>query len=147
MTEYRNVPTVVVMLVPVRMPGEELSLLIVRRKDSGKLALPGGYQEYPDSLRTTGAKEVKEETGIDLFNHLEFFRLVDAVTVPDGRMNLVFFETPPVTREKYVTQARPDGTEVSEIAWITDPTDLAFPIHQEKMMDWFARRNFSQNYR
>jgi ADP-ribose pyrophosphatase YjhB (NUDIX family) len=63
MTQYDNMPTVVVVLVPLRG-----GLLMVRRalpgEGYGKLALPGGYQMLEQTWQEAGAQEVLEETGV-----------------------------------------------------------------------------------
>lgn len=41
-------------------------ILLQRRADSGKWALPGGGMEMTDSLPGTAVREVKEETGLDV---------------------------------------------------------------------------------
>jgi 8-oxo-dGTP diphosphatase len=43
-----------------------LMVAMIRRKDNGKLALPGGYVNYDESLMHAATRELKEETGLVL---------------------------------------------------------------------------------
>lgn len=41
-------------------------LVLIRRGDTGEWALPGGTLEWGETLRTSLARELKEEAGVDL---------------------------------------------------------------------------------
>ncbi|WP_330271192.1 NUDIX domain-containing protein [Lentzea sp. NBC_00516] len=41
-------------------------ILMIRRTDNDKYAIPGGQQEVGETLSQTAVREVKEETGIDI---------------------------------------------------------------------------------
>jgi 8-oxo-dGTP diphosphatase len=43
----------------------KLNILLVRRKDNGKLALPGGYVHYDEDFSLTATRECIEETGFN----------------------------------------------------------------------------------
>ena len=42
------------------------TILLVKRKDNGKWALPGGYVEYDETFWQTAVRELKEETALDV---------------------------------------------------------------------------------
>ena len=71
----------------------EQKLLLIRRVDSGRWAVPGGYMEPGESVTEACAREVWEETGI----HVRVGRLIGVynsphilVEYPDGnRLQLV----------------------------------------------------------
>lgn len=41
------------------------SIILIRRRD-GRLALPGGFEEFGESTEATAVREAKEETGLDI---------------------------------------------------------------------------------
>lgn len=45
---------------------EEGRMLLVRRVDNGRFAVPGGYMEAGESVSEACVREVKEETGLDV---------------------------------------------------------------------------------
>ncbi len=128
---YANTPTVVVVLVPV-----DGGLLMVRRalagEGQGRLALPGGYQMLGQTWQEAGTREVAEETGVAVDPGA--LQLVSVVTTPDRRQNLVFCQSPPVTRDG---PFRHDG-EVSEVLVIRAPVETAFPLHTARVRAFFA---------
>lgn len=100
-------------------------LLLIRRADSGKWALPGGTLEWGETLRSAIDREVLEETGARV---LELGELLGAYSDParDPRFHAVTL----------VVAARigePDGSrvnpvEISEVALFHDhelPTDFS----------------------
>jgi ADP-ribose pyrophosphatase YjhB (NUDIX family) len=123
--EYRNNPTVCCVLQPYDGNG----LVLIRRglEDGyGKLALPGGFQNFGESMYTAAARELKEETGLiiterDLFlaygatdefcHNVLFFQNLDTVG-PTGFIHdeeilevLVVKETPPIDEIAYPMHA------------------------------------------
>lgn len=131
MTAYDNMPTVVVVLVPV-----EGGLLMIRRGVAdgyGELALPGGYQMRGESWQEAGAREVLEETGLRIA--AEPLRLLSVVTTPDRRQNLLFCESRPV---RFGDRAAHDR-EVLEVLVVHGPVRTAFPAHDAMVAQFFAR--------
>ena len=49
-------------------------VLMIRRKDNDKWSLPGGTLEYDETMDECAIREMKEETGLDVFD-LRFFKL------------------------------------------------------------------------
>jgi 8-oxo-dGTP pyrophosphatase MutT (NUDIX family) len=54
-------------------------VLLARRADNGRWCVPGGYMEPGESLTEACAREVREETGLDV----RVVRLIGAYTNPD----------------------------------------------------------------
>lgn len=133
MTTYDNTPTVVVVIAPTITRG----VLTVRRalkgEGYGQFALPGGYQERPESLEQAGAREFLEETGIQI--DPELLMLVKLVTVPDGSVNLAFYEYAAAIN----VAAAKVNSEVLEFSDTPCPTNLAFPLHTEALREYFER--------
>jgi len=55
-------------------------LLLIRRGDTGTWALPGGTVEWGETLRSTMARELAEEAGVD---EVTFERVVGVFSRPD----------------------------------------------------------------
>jgi ADP-ribose pyrophosphatase YjhB (NUDIX family) len=58
---------------------DDEKILLIRRSDNGKWAVPGGYMEPGENLQEACAREVLEETGI----RIEVKKLVSVYTNPD----------------------------------------------------------------
>lgn len=55
-------------------------IVLVRRRDNGKWALPGGMVDWGEDIPTTVRRELAEETGLDV---LKTSRLVGIYSAPD----------------------------------------------------------------
>jgi ADP-ribose pyrophosphatase YjhB (NUDIX family) len=56
----------IVVAVTAFVLDERARVLMIRRTDSGRYAIPGGAQEIGESIGATVVREVAEETGIDV---------------------------------------------------------------------------------
>jgi 8-oxo-dGTP diphosphatase len=68
-------PAVTVDLAVFALLGEELRVLLIRRKHdpfAGSWALPGGFLEMDESIEAGARRELKEETGFDATGPVEF---------------------------------------------------------------------------
>lgn len=109
-------------------------ILLQRRADSGKWALPGGGMEVTDSLPGTAVREVKEETGLDV----EVTGLVGTYTDPrhviaytDGEVRRQFNVC---FRARVVGGSLAISDESLELRWV-DPSDLdALPMHHTQRL-------------
>ena len=61
------------------VPDDEGRIVLLRRSDNGRWALPGGVMDIGESIAQTIAREVSEETGLDV----EPKRIVGVYTDPD----------------------------------------------------------------
>jgi 8-oxo-dGTP pyrophosphatase MutT (NUDIX family) len=126
--KFRNPAPVVVALVP----NESGGLLMVRRADSGLLALPGGFQNLGETWQEAIIREVREETGHDVSRP----ELMDIVTV-DG-VNLIFCKVQPIEIDLNL----PHDTEVTELVVVKDTpweSEIAFPTHKAMIEEYFWR--------
>lgn len=121
---YRNPVPVAVLAVPV----EDLGVLMVRRVDHpAGLALPSGYIEHGERWEDAAARELAEETGID----------VDPATIRELRVRsgedgtlLIFAIAPAITRAALA--AFVPSAEVSELVVVSAPrNDVVFPLDAE----------------
>jgi 8-oxo-dGTP diphosphatase len=64
-------------IIPVLPDGR---IVLVRRRDSGRWALPGGMVDWGEDIPTAARRELAEETGLDL---VKVNRLVGVYSAPD----------------------------------------------------------------
>lgn len=130
---YRNPLPVSVVLLPVGN-----GLLAVRRAHEpayGKLALPGGFIELPESWQEAGARELREETAIDV--EPESLTLFRAHSAPDG--TLLLFSLAPTHIAADLPPFAPTA-EASDRVILTEPVELAFSLHTQVVREYFAER-------
>lgn len=136
MTEYKNPPTVVCVLIPIGV-----DVVVIRRNlpdGWGKLALPGGYQEEGETWQEAGAREVSEETGLVVDPNT--LKLLDVVTVQNGKINLLFCQAPLMTHEEWMKAeafTSPETIHVTRIMSYREPDEFAFPTHYEVIKNHF----------
>jgi ADP-ribose pyrophosphatase YjhB (NUDIX family) len=131
---WLNPLPVSVVLLPV-----DDGLLLVRRAipPVGELALPGGYINFGESWQEAGARELFEETGIQISpDEIRDFH-VRSAPKPDTLL-IVFGVANP--RKKSELPAFVPNDETQEITIANAPIPLAFSLHTDAMADWFARR-------
>lgn len=134
-TTWKNPTPVAVMLLPVTAPR---GLVVIRRgiePNKGKLALPGGYVDWEESWQAAGARELREETGVEVDpGAIELF---DVHSPPNGRTVLIFGLAEPVAREALPAF---DGTDETDERTIIDgASEMAFPLHTQVVEAFFAR--------
>jgi ADP-ribose pyrophosphatase YjhB (NUDIX family) len=64
-------------IIPIMPDGK---IVLIRRRDNGKWALPGGMVNWGQDIATTVQRELAEETGLEL---LKIRRLVGIYSAPD----------------------------------------------------------------
>ena len=100
-------------------------LLLIRRADSGKWALPGGTLEWGEQLRSAIEREVFEETGARV---LRLGELIGAYSAPerDPRFHAVTLIVAATVSEP--DQSRVNPVEVTQVGLFRDdelPTDYS----------------------
>ena len=130
---YLNPEPVAVVMVPV---GE--ALLVVRRginPGKGGLALPGGFIDYGESWQQAAARELYEETGLQI--PPGSIAPIWAASAPDSTL-IVFGLAEPVPQDA-LTALHP-GEETEEILIVDRPVPCVFSLHQELIRRYFADR-------
>ena len=128
---YRNPLPVSVIVQPV-----DDGLLVARRAiepAKGKLALPGGFVELPETWQEAAARELWEETGVSV--NPAAVEVVNVFSAPDGTL-LIFGLAPPLTAAD-LPPFRPGG-ESSDRVILRKPAELAFPYHTKVVAAYFA---------
>ncbi|MBD2653267.1 NUDIX hydrolase [Synechocystis sp. FACHB-383] len=70
-------PLSAVTLIPVLPSG---SIVLVKRRDTGQWSLPGGLIDWRETVTITAARELREETGLQL---IKIDRLLGVYSSPD----------------------------------------------------------------
>ena len=119
---YRNpIPTTDVVVI------DEDRVLLVRRGREpfrGKLALPGGFIEYGETVESAAIREVLEETGIDI----ELIEILGVYSSPDRDPRKHTMTT--VFMAKHTHGAPRAGDDAADVVWCPldsdELADLAF---------------------
>ena len=135
---YKNPIPVAVVLLPVL---DRKGLLVIRRAVKndpgwGQFALPGGFIDINDaSWQAAAAREVREEVaGVSL--DPAGFRLFDVISAPDR--TLLLFVLAAGVNSSDLPAFKPSD-EASEMAVITAPQELAFPLHTHVVRRYFEQ--------
>lgn len=132
-TNYLNPLPVVVLLVPV---GE--GLVVARRNiepRKGTLVLPGGYLDLGETWQEGALRELFEETGI-LISPDE----ICLYDVSNGLDNTLVISG--LAARQPLSSLKPfSSSETQEIALITGPVELGFPLHNLLIRRYFAEHS------
>lgn len=130
-SSHRNPLPVAVLVVPVEPDG----VLLVRRVNPPVgLALPSGFIEYGERWQDAAARELAEETGVQV--DPAAMRELRVRSGSDGTL-LIFAAVPAVSRE--ALRAFTPSAEVSELVVIDGPGhDVVFPLDAELLAEQFA---------
>lgn len=131
--EQRQVPSLVVVLVVLPI-GE--GLLSIRRgmgKHAGILALPGGRVEPGESWQQAAARELVEETGVEI--QASAVRLLEVQH--ENKFTLIFTEAPAF--EGHSLPQFDYTIEVAERVIVHAPEQLGFPLHRQVAQRHFER--------
>lgn len=131
---FDNTPTVVCVIVQNR----SAEILAVRRANEpgkGLLGLPGGYHMRGETWQAAGAREVIEETSIELAHYSDLY--ADSIVTDEYGNNLIIANYPYLISQKGAVQ---DG-EALEVVWLDRDNmraeDWAFPRHYAAVLNFF----------
>lgn len=138
-TVWSNPIPVILVLLPVDT-GDRTGLLVIRRAIEprrGLLGLVGGFLESHEPWPLGGAREVREEAGVEI-DPSSLAPLWFASTAPDPRQVLLFALAAPVPLAS-LPPFRPNA-ESSERGLVFGPDGLdatfAFPLHVAAVRRW-----------
>ena len=89
-------------------------ILLVKHVKSGYWSLPKGHMENGETEAQTAAREILEETGVDVFVDTGFREVVTYSLRRDTMKTVVYF----VARAKKNSGLVPQREEISEIRWV-----------------------------
>jgi ADP-ribose pyrophosphatase YjhB (NUDIX family) len=148
-TIWSNPIPVAVVLQPVRHLGRE-GLLVLRRgiePGKGKLALVGGFAEDHESVEQAGAREMREETGVQVAAaSLTPFWFTSSAPKPNRVLlfllgEVIAAETLPPMQPSAETQQR--GIVFGAQGLFSE---IAFPLHLQAIERFFALRAGQYNH-
>jgi len=129
-TNYLNPIPVVVLLVPVGN-----GLVVARRNiepRKGTLVLPGGYLDLGETWQEGAAREMLEETGIQVSPGE-----ISLYDVSNGLDNTLVISGLAARQPDSCLQPF-SSSETQEIALIEGPVELGFPLHNLLIRRYFA---------
>ncbi len=153
LSPYNSPEPVALTLLPVHDPVTGEFFIVAGRRTiepgNGLIALPGGYVEHHEQPNVAGAREMFEETGIQL-NPQKLVPIFSPRTTSKTNCTLIFMlytESFPFTVQE-LNQILIDSksTETSEMALIKNGTELAFPVHEEVVTHFFENINVYSEY-
>ncbi|MEU8241791.1 NUDIX domain-containing protein [Actinoplanes missouriensis] len=114
---------------------DEGEILLIRRSDNDKWALPGGGMDLGESLPDTAVRETAEETGVDV----EVTGLVGIYTDP---RHVILYTSNNEVRQEFsvVFTARPIGgrptpsSESTEVRWVPPAEISSLPMDRSMRM-------------
>jgi len=119
--DYPNRPLIGVGVVVVR----HARVLLMRRAKApraGRWSLPGGRQRLGETVRETAAREVREETGVEV-EVSALLDVVDSITRDEAGAIAYHYTLVDFLAEWRAGEARAGG-DATEVVW-ADPGDLA----------------------
>lgn len=133
-TEYYNDPNApqpnsIVVAATAFVLNENRQVLMIQRSDNGRWAIPGGGQDFGETIEETAVRETREETGINI----EITGLVGIYSNP----NHVMAYTDGEVRQQFSIcfRARPTGgqmhtsPESPNVRWVAQPELDELDIH------------------
>ena len=120
-------------IIPILPDGR---IVLIRRRDNGRWALPGGMVDWGEDIPTAVRRELEEETGLDL---VKIRRLVGVYSAPDRdpRIHSICIL---VEAEVQGTMQVQDTLEVMEIQAFTSnslPPGQLSHDHNRQLQDYF----------
>jgi len=88
-------------------------ILLVKHVKSGYWSFPKGHTENDETEAETAAREIMEETGLDVFVDTGFRETVTYSLRKDIKKTVVYF----VARSKKNAELVPQSSEISELRW------------------------------
>jgi len=111
-------PSIGVGAVVLRNGPQGAEVLLIRRAKpprAGEWSIPGGHQEWGETVRETAAREVLEETGVAV-SGLRLIDVVDAITRAGGRVTGHW--TLVDVRADWAAGEPHPGDDASEAKWV-----------------------------
>ncbi len=134
-TYVNPIPTVDAVIEMTDERGNSGVVLIFRRNEPRKWALPGGFIEYAESAENAVVREAKEETGLDITDVLQFRTYSDPERDPRHHTITTVY----LAKASGKPEAADDAEKIAIFPKENIPDDIAFN-HGEILRDYFVFR-------
>ena len=130
-------PLTGVSIIPVLPDG---NIVLIRRRDTGKWAIPGGFVDWGENIPTTVQRELKEETGLEL---VAVSRLIGVYSEMnrDPRVHSICILVEAKAQGDIQVQDKLEILEVKTFARETIPLNNLSYDHNQQMQDYLENRN------
>jgi ADP-ribose pyrophosphatase YjhB (NUDIX family) len=120
-------------IVPILPDGR---IILVKRRDNGLWALPGGMVDWGEDIATTVKRELREETGLEL---VKINRLVGVYSTPDRdpRIHSISVLVEAAVQGEMQVQDTLEISAVQAFERNALPTDLSYD-YDRQMQDYFS---------
>lgn len=120
-------------IIPVLPDGQ---IVLIRRRDNGKWALPGGMVDWGEDVPTTVKRELAEETGLEL---VKIRRLVGVYSSPDRdpRIHSICIAVEAEVQGKMQVQDTLEVMGVEAFSPTSLPSDQLSHDHRQQLQDYF----------
>lgn len=125
--------------IVIREKNGRLELLIIKRTDTGKYAIPGGMVDLGEEVSVAGKRELREETGVDLGDALGDIVYKGIIADPRATLNawpeattFLYFLSYEQTRS-FVLKAEDDADEALWVSLTETNLSLLFASHADSV--------------
>jgi len=121
-------------IIPILPDGR---IVLIRRRDNGKWALPGGIVDWGEDIPTAVQRELAEETGLDL---VKIRRLVGVYSAPDRdpRIHSICIVVEAEVKGRMKVQDTLEVMEIQAFLPTTLPPGQLSHDHTQQLQDYFA---------
>ncbi|WP_250125435.1 NUDIX hydrolase [Chroococcidiopsis sp. CCMEE 29] len=121
-------------IIPILPDGR---IVLIRRRDNGKWALPGGIVDWGEDIPTAVQRELAEETGLDL---VKIRRLVGVYSAPDRdpRIHSICIVVEAEVKGRMKVQDTLEVMEIQAFLPTALPPGQLSHDHTQQLQDYFA---------
>ena len=130
-------PLTGVSIIPVLPDG---NIVLIRRRDTGKWAIPGGFVDWGENIPTTVQRELKEETGLELVAVSHLIGVYSEMN-RDPRVHSICILVEAKAQGDIQVQDKLEILEVKTFARETIPLNNLSYDHNQQMQDYLENRN------
>lgn len=119
-------------IIPILPDGR---IVLIRRRDNGRWALPGGIVDWGEDIPNTIRRELKEETGLDL---VQIRRLVGVYSAPDRdpRIHSICIVVEADVEGDMKVEDTLEVTEIQAFSPDSLPSEPMSHDHQKQLQDY-----------